>query len=70
MNLTKFPTSWENLVQLIPWDKWTLFTHNQDWNFKWLTPVKIAGNNKNMKRFLYSKPYFDGLRKILAVFDG
>ena len=45
----------------IPWD--------QCKNFKWRTPVKIAGNNQNLKRFLYFKPDFDGLGKILAVFD-
>ena len=42
----------------------------QGWNFKWWTPVKIVGNNENLKHFLYSKLDFDGLPKILAVFDG
>ena len=42
----------------------------QGGNFKWRTPVKIAGNNQNLKRFMYSKPDFDGLSKILAVFEG
>ena len=41
------------------------------WDYKNVrTPVKIADNNQNVKRFLYSKPDFDGLAKILAVFDG
>ena len=39
-------------------------------NFKWRTPVKIAGNSQNLKRFVYSKLDFDGLPKFLAVFDG
>ena len=41
----------------------------QGWNFKWQTLVKIAGNNQNLKPFLYSKLYFYGLDKILAIFD-
>ena len=44
--------------------------NNQGRNFKWQTPIKIVGNNQNLKGFLYSKPDFDGLHKILAVFDG
>ena len=47
-----------------------VFTGYKGWNFKWKTPVKIAGNNQNLKHFLYSKPDFDGFGKILAVFDG
>ena len=43
--------------------------YGQGWNFKLRTLVKIAGNNQNLKHFLYSKPDFDGLRKILSVFD-
>ena len=50
-------------------DRKSLFTR-QGWNFKWRTLVKIAGNNQNLKRFLYSKPDFDCRGKILAVFDG
>ena len=45
------------------------YASHQGCNFKWRTPVKIAGNKQNLKRFLYSKPDFDGFHKILAVFD-
>ena len=41
----------------------------QGWNFKWRTLIKIAGNNQNLKKFMYSKLDFDGFCKILAVFD-
>ena len=34
------------------------------------TRRNFACNKQNLKRFLYSKPDFDGLGKILAVFDG
>ena len=39
-------------------------TYGEGWNFKWWTPGNFARNNQNLKRFLYSKPDFDGLGKI------
>ena len=39
-------------------------------NFKWWTPIKITGNNQNLKRFLYSKPYFNDLYKIFTFING
>ena len=63
------------MLMLVNWREgsdiaWVNIYPRQGWNFKWRTPVKIASNLQNLKRFLYSKPYFDGLCKISAVFDG
>ena len=54
--------------ELLFWD--ARKEHECGRNFRWRTPVKMADNNQNLKGFLYSKLNFDGLCKILVVFDG